>query len=77
MPDAMDRCQAFNDDHVADALQRHRERTPSRPGLRHCERADCKEPIHPARTAAHARLCEECQVEQDKRNAHFAAWPRR
>lgn len=77
MPDAMDRCQTFNDDHVADALKRHRQEQPGRPGLAHCERQDCREPIHEARTRLGARLCDECQVEEDKRNAHFSVWRHR
>ena len=76
MTDAMDRCQQFNDDAVADALKRHASRPQPR-GLTHCEVADCREPIRPERTALGARLCDECQEEDDKRSAHFARWRQR
>ena len=71
MSDAMDGCQAFNDDHVADALKRHAER-PRPIGLTSCEVADCREPIAPERTRLGARLCEECQQDEDLRARHFA-----
>jgi hypothetical protein len=76
MPDAIDRLQEFNDDHVADSLQRHAQRR-EMAGRTHCERLDCKEPIRPERTAKGAQLCDECQEEETKRNAHFARWARR
>lgn len=77
MPDAMDRLQEFNDHHVADALKRHQASTPRRPGRTTCERLDCGEPIHAARTAQGAQLCAECDEEVRKRDAHFALWRRR
>lgn len=77
MPDAMDRIQEFNDDHVADSLKRHQSQRPARAGLSCCETLDCREPIREQRTAQGARLCDDCQQEHDKRNVHFAAWARR
>jgi hypothetical protein len=75
MPDAMDQCQQFNDDQTEDALRRHADR--ARPvGLSHCERSDCREPIKPERTALGARLCMECQHEEEAREAHFRGWKR-
>lgn len=77
MPDAMDRVQQHAADLNEDALKRHAQRNSGRVGLSHCERLDCREPIEPKRTALGARLCAECQVEHDKRSAHFAVWARR
>lgn len=75
MPDAMDRLQQFNDDQAEDALKRHADR--ARPeGLTHCEVADCREPIAPARTALGARLCMECQKAEEAQAAHFRTWNR-
>lgn len=70
MPDAMDQVQQLVDDTASDALRRHADR-PQRAGLTHCEVADCREPIAPRRTALGARLCMECQQEQEARDAHF------
>ena len=75
MPDAMDHCQQHNIDQVDDALRRHADR-PQRVGLTRCEVADCREPIHPQRTALGARLCIECQQEAEARDAHLSAWRR-
>lgn len=73
MPDAMDHLQAANDDHVADALKRHAaQRSQARPGLTHCEMLDCGEPIEPKRTACGARLCEDCQRDEDIRAGQYA-----
>lgn len=73
MPDAMDHLQAANDDHVADALKRHASQARERkPGLTHCETVDCREPIEPARTRLGARLCEDCQREEDIRAHQYA-----
>lgn len=76
MSDAMDQCQQFNEDAVADALRRHAQR-PRTQGLAFCEVADCREPIAQERTVLGARLCLECQEEHDKREAHLARWRRR
>lgn len=76
MTDAMDALQDYNDQRIDDALKRHAAR-PRPQGLTHCEVADCREAIRPERTALGARLCEECQEEEDKRNAHFARWRQR
>lgn len=76
MPDEMDRVQAHVETLTRTALQQHAQRAATRPGLTTCERQDCDEPIEPARTARGARLCLECQEEQDKRAAHFAVWAR-
>lgn len=65
MSDAMDRLQQFNDDHVADALKRHAAR-PRVVGLTHCEVADCREPIAAERTRLGARLCLECQRDEER-----------
>lgn len=75
MPDAMDQVQQHVDDTASDALRRHANR-PRTQGLTHCEVADCCEPIVPARTALGARLCMECQQEQEARDAHLSAWRR-
>ena len=71
MADAMDRCQDFNDDHVADALKRHAAR-PRPAGLAYCEVLDCREPIAAERTRLGARLCEECQQDEDLRARQYA-----
>lgn len=76
MPDAMDHVQANVEQMTQSALEKHTRRTAVRPGLTACERHDCGEPIEPPRTARGARLCLECQEEQDKRDAHFAVWAR-
>jgi RNA polymerase-binding transcription factor DksA len=74
MPDAMDAIQER-------ALREQAEIVGSRPraaaGLAHCERADCREPIAPQRTALGARLCMDCQQEAEARGAHFRQWSRR
>lgn len=75
MPDAMDRCQQFNDDATADALARHADRSRTI-GLSHCEVADCGEPIARERTALGARLCLECQKAEEAQAAHFRGWKR-
>lgn len=72
MPDDMDRLQDFNDAHVRDALARHAQRKPRRPGLPACENLDCGEPIEPARTRLGARLCVDCDAEERQRAAHYA-----
>lgn len=73
MPDEMDRLQAANEDHVADAIARHRATAaPPRAGLTHCENLDCGEPIAAARTRLGARLCDDCQREHDIRAAQYA-----
>lgn len=73
MPDEMDRLQAANDDHVADALARHRA-TAARPreGLTHCESLDCREPIPAARTRLGARLCDDCEHDEQIRRNQYA-----
>lgn len=76
MPDAMDRVQQHAEDLASDALQAHALR-PRQPGLTACENADCREPIAAARTALGARLCLDCQREEEGWAAHFAAWGRR
>jgi hypothetical protein len=75
MPDAMDRVQQHVEDSASDALRRHADR-PRTQGLMHCEVADCREPIHPKRTALGARLCIECQQEAEARDAHLSVWRR-
>jgi hypothetical protein len=76
MPDAMDQVQAFNDDHTADALQRHADR-PKRVGLTHCAIGDCREPIMDARRELGAQLCLACQHEEEARAAHINKWKQR
>lgn len=76
MPDAMDRLQDFNDEHLADSLARHAAR-PVRVGRTTCANLDCGEPIGTHRTAQGAQLCDECEVDDRKRQAHFAVWARR
>ena len=71
MGDAMDRAQDFNLLHVEDALRRHAQR-PRAAGLTACEVADCREPIRAERTALGARLCDDCQDEEDRRRAAYA-----
>jgi RNA polymerase-binding transcription factor DksA len=73
MPDAMDRCQQFNDDATADALARHADR-PRTVGRTHCEVADCGEPISSERMLLGARLCLECQKAEEAQGAHFRVW---
>ena len=75
MPDAMDRVQQHAHDMVADALQAHASR-PQAIGRAHCENADCGDGIDPRRTAMGARLCLDCQREEEARAAHFNAWRR-
>jgi len=77
MPDAMDRLQNFNDDHVADSLKRHTTQHTRRPGLTQCERLDCREAISPERTAQGAQRCDECEEEHQLRNSQLAPWARR
>lgn len=73
MPDDMDRMQAANEDHVSDSLKRHRAMaTLRRPGLTHCENLDCREPIPEARTRLGARLCDDCENDEQIRRAQFA-----
>lgn len=76
MTDIIDKAQQLAMDHAETSLRRHQSVHPLRPGLTACERSDCREPIRSERTAQGARLCDECQVEHDKRNAHFAVWAR-
>jgi RNA polymerase-binding transcription factor DksA len=74
MPDVMDTIQERQ-------LREEAEIVANRPkpvvGLTRCSRADCGEPIAPQRTALGARLCMECQQEQDARDAHIRHWSRR
>ena len=70
MADAMDAAQDFNLAHVEDALRRHAQRQRTT-GLTCCEVSDCREPIRPERTALGARLCDECQDEDDRRRAAY------
>jgi RNA polymerase-binding transcription factor DksA len=73
MPDAMDAVQADVDARVEDALRRHRATVRERQeGLTHCEVLDCREPIEEARRLLGARLCSDCQREEDIRAAQFA-----
>lgn len=76
MPDAMDKLQAFNDDHVQDSISRHQSNSAARAGRAYCERLDCGEPIRPERTRQGAQRCDECEAEHQIRNAHFAPWAR-
>lgn len=76
MPDVLDFVQQQTEREDARALAAHVER-PRQQGRTTCERHDCGEPIHPARTALGARLCIECQHEQEARDAHFNTWRRR
>jgi RNA polymerase-binding transcription factor DksA len=73
MPDAMDAIQREAEQLAADAVQQHANR-PRQPGRTTCDNADCGEPISAARTALGARLCLECQTEEEARNAHFRSW---
>jgi hypothetical protein len=76
MPDAMDRVQQHAEDLASDALAAHARR-PRPVGLTSCENLDCREPIAAARTAMGARLCLDCQREEEGRAAHFDRWRRR
>lgn len=76
MPDEMDRVQQHAQDLAHDALVAHAMR-PRPPGRTVCENADCGEGIAPARTAMGARLCIDCQREEEARAAHFRTWGRR
>lgn len=76
MPDAMDRVQQHVEDLAGDALAAHAQR-PRTQGRATCETADCGEPIARARQALGARLCLECQQEDEARAAHFRTWGRR
>lgn len=76
MPDAMDRMQAFNEDHTADALKRHAARKVAA-GRMHCVVSDCGEPISDARRDMGAQLCLACQKEEEARDAHLSRWARR
>jgi RNA polymerase-binding transcription factor DksA len=76
MPDAMDAVQTFNDEHTADALQRHAQRKVA-PGRTHCAYIDCREPIFDARRLMGAQLCLACQQEEEARNAHLLRWKQR
>lgn len=75
MPDAMDAIQerALREQ---DEIVAHRPQQVSA-GRTHCIRVDCREPIAPQRTALGARLCMDCQQEQDARDAHVRTWSRR
>ncbi|TAA42171.1 DksA/TraR family C4-type zinc finger protein [Pseudoxanthomonas winnipegensis] len=66
MGDLMDRVQAQTEAQLANALE-HLARRVTRPGLTHCEDADCREPIAPARTAMGARLCIDCALADEHR----------
>ena len=76
MPDAMDAVQTFNEEHTADALQRHAQRKVLR-GRSHCANLDCDEPISTARQEMGAQLCLGCQREVEARDAHIARWKQR
>lgn len=71
MTDTMDQVQQFMTDRVEDELQR-RARQPRPVGLPRCEVADCGEPIAPERTRLGARLCAECQQDEDLRASRYA-----
>ena len=75
MPDAMDAVQADVDARVEDALRRLRASVrPQAPGLSHCETLDCREPIAEHRTRLGARLCEDCQREEDIRSRQYRGY---
>lgn len=76
MPDAMDRVQQHAADMAGDALKAHATR-PRLVGRTHCENADCGESIDPCRTELGARLCIDCQREDEARGAQFRTWSRR
>lgn len=71
MTDTMDQVQQFMADRVEDELKR-RARQPKPVGLTHCEVADCGEPIVAERTRLGARLCTECQQDEDLRISRYA-----
>jgi len=73
MPDAMDAVQADVDARTAEALRRHWAiAAVRRPGLPFCEQLDCAEPIEEARQRLGARLCTDCQREEDIRAHQYA-----
>ena len=76
MPDAMDQVQQHVQDLADDALGAHARR-PRREGRDTCENADCGELIASERRALGARLCMDCQREDEARAAHFRTWGRR
>lgn len=76
MPDAMDRVQQHAQDLADDALIAHVQR-PRPVGRDTCENVDCREGIGAARQALGARLCLDCQHEEEARLAHFKTWGRR
>ena len=70
MGDLMDRVQAQTDAQLANALE-HGARLKRRPGLTHCEDADCREPIAEMRTAMGARLCIDCATAAEAQAAQY------
>lgn len=70
MPDEMDRVQAMSDRHTENALRTHASRVRT-VAATHCQNLDCAEPIASARQALGARLCLDCQQEEEAHAAHF------
>lgn len=64
MADDIDRSQELEERHREAALARAQR--PS--GIATTECAECGEPHHPARIAIGARLCVECQTDEEKRH---------
>lgn len=73
MPDAMDRLQDFNDDHVSDALKRHQQR-PRQEGRANCANLECGDAINPQQQAMGAQLCVVCQRAEEAVSTHLRVW---
>lgn len=72
MPDHMDAIQDRVQRETDAIIANHT--APAAAGRTTCARAECGEPIAPQRTAIGARLCIDCQHEEEARQAHFRTW---